>query len=191
MFSVSNDRMNIFYSGVDNPVSIAVENVSLRDIIVKPTFGKIRKEYGKYTFHSDSAGVTHLLLYRKSKNKFIKIGESTFRVKLIPPPTFKIGSGKKEMSMPEISSQQYVRAEVDGDIDVETKFLIERYDVYIVTSDSLIVRKLSNIGNKLSLETIAEFHRLRKGDLVIFKNIIIEGYGESETKIEDRLITIF
>ena len=40
-FSVSPDKNNVFYIGVDNPITIAVENTSCNSLIVKSTNGKI------------------------------------------------------------------------------------------------------------------------------------------------------
>ena len=54
--------MNIFYIGVDNPISFAVTAVQQKSLIIKSTNGTISNEYGYYTFRSDSLGSTDIIL---------------------------------------------------------------------------------------------------------------------------------
>lgn len=188
--SVANDRMNIFYAGIDNPVSIAVSNLPFNSIIVKATNGIINKKDGYYLFHSDSAGITDIILYKKENNKLKQIGKSAFRIKLIPPPIFKMGSGKSKMSIPEISAQQFVRADLDN-FDIDVRYLIKRYSIYIISNDTCSVKKIKNNGNKLSDETLQEFKLLKDGDILLFKDIFIEGFSNDEIQLEDRVINVY
>jgi hypothetical protein len=77
--------MNVLYTGLSNPISIAIENVSCKSIVVKTTIGKISGENCNYTFHSEQIGKVEIILYRKINRKLKEIGRSAFRVKSLPP----------------------------------------------------------------------------------------------------------
>lgn len=123
-FAISNDRMNIFYIGIDNPVSIAVEGIKNTSLSIKSVNGKLTKEDFGYTFRPDSVGKSEIILYAKTKGKLKEVGRSAFRAKHFPPPVFHIGSSSIIKSKREIAAQEYVRAELEG-FDIDARFNIE------------------------------------------------------------------
>lgn len=66
-FSIAADKMNILYVGVDNPITIAVENSSNKSIIIKTNNGKITGNNGSYTFRSNEVGKAEISIYKKIK----------------------------------------------------------------------------------------------------------------------------
>jgi len=108
-FSISADQNNILYIGVDNPFTVAAENLSRKMLVLKTDNGSISGKNGNYTFRGSQIGKTTIVLYKKVNGKLVEIGRNYFRVKNIPDPIFKIGSGRDTMSSKEISSQSYVR----------------------------------------------------------------------------------
>jgi hypothetical protein len=188
-FAVANDRMNIFYIGVDNPVSIAVANYSDKSLIVKATNGKIIREDDGYIFRGEKPGVTEISIFRKSNSKLIKIGTSAFRVKNLPIPIFKIGSGRRVVSKVELASQQFVRAQLEG-FDINVRFQIDSFSVCIVPNDTCKFGTLKNIGNKINEEINNEFQQLKENDVVIFKNIFAKWPDGSPMELMPVMITI-
>ena len=170
--AVANDKNNTLYIGIDNPLSIAAENIPFNSLVVKATQGKIRKEGEKYIYHIDSGiGRVDIILYRKIKNQLKELGRSEFRTKRCPLPIFNVGSGAKRVTAAELSQQQFARAEWMN-IDIDAAFPIEKFIVQVISTDSSRAVSKINYGNRISEEIIQAFKLLKPGDVVIFRDIL-------------------
>jgi hypothetical protein len=189
-FTVSADKMNELYIGVDNPISVTVENMSCEDITVTTNNGKISGSNCRYIFSGGTIGPANIAVYKKVKGKMQVIGIWPFRVKHLPLPVFKIAHGKDKISKPEIANQEYVRAEFEN-IDLDSHFIIDSFKVCIVSSDTCKFSIKTNYGNKISEEIRDEFKKLKQNDVVVFKDIFIKQPDGTEAKLEPRIITIY
>ncbi|MEJ7609763.1 MAG: GldM family protein [Ferruginibacter sp.] len=187
--SVANERMNIFYAGIDNPISFAATGISIKSLVIKASNGTIKKEYGYYTFHSDSIGPTDVILYSKTSGKLKEVGRNRFGVKKIPPPIFKIGSGKHIVSSQEIASQQFVRAELEN-FDIDINFPVEQFTVRILSKDSCVSPIFVNIGNKISDKIRQAFKLSKNNDVIVFYNIFVTSPIEKHVKLESIIMSI-
>ena len=59
-FAIGADKNNIFYLGIDNPVSIAVENCPCNNIVLKIKNGNVTGRNCQYLFTGDSAGAAKI-----------------------------------------------------------------------------------------------------------------------------------
>src|SRR4030095_14673232 len=91
LFSVSSDKNNVLYAGVENPLTITVQNILPKDILVKTDNGTLSGANGHYVFYTDTGDVANLTLYKKSSNGNVKIGVSSFRVRQLPDPRAHVG----------------------------------------------------------------------------------------------------
>src|SRR5664279_4244911 len=78
-FSISADRNNILYVGLDNPLTIAVENYPSNSIIVETDNGTIEGSSGKYIFRANKRGKADVILYKRIKGQTKEIGRDEFR----------------------------------------------------------------------------------------------------------------
>ena len=168
--AVALDKMNILYAGIDNPVTIAVANRPAKSLIVKTTNGTITGQNGAYIYRGNTMGTAEISVYLKKGNKLVRQGSSFFRVKNIPPPVFKIGSGKSAVSKAEIANQNYVRAELEN-FDFDIRFTIDSFSVYFIPSDTCICALIKNIGNKINDTLKTALQKLKPNDQLVFKNI--------------------
>jgi hypothetical protein len=84
---ISADNMNIFYIGIENPVSIAVPGIQSENLKVSIDEGIITGSNGKYTVLVSKPGEVIISVYIKSGvDKYEKYGTKSFRVKRIPSP---------------------------------------------------------------------------------------------------------
>ena len=188
--SIANERMNIFYIGVDNPISIAAEGIALKNLIIKSTNGEVTKDFsGIYLFRPKSVGPSEIILYSKVNGKLKEFGRSHFRSKHLPLPTFRIGSNKNVMSKSEMAAQEYVRADLEN-FDFDIKFTVDSFKVCIFSSDTCKYSITRNFGNKLNEEIKFQFKQLKDSDVVVFKDIFIKQPDGSSTLIEPLIITI-
>ena len=188
--AVAADKMNVLYVGIDNPITIAAENSSDKSLIVKTTNGKLIGENGQYIFRSETVGAAEISVYKKVNNKLMKLGSAFFRIKTIPLPIFKIGSGRHSVAKVELANQQFVRADLEG-FDFDAKFPIDSFTVCIVPSDTCKYATIKNIGNKINDEIRNEFQQLKENDVVVFKNIFAKTPGGIEVELLPVMITIY
>ena len=82
---ISSERMNIFYVGIDNPISIAVPNIPNDKIKVSINNGTITGSNGKYIVRVDKGIETTIeILTENDSGEIIKVCSKIFRVKMIP-----------------------------------------------------------------------------------------------------------
>ncbi|MFM8492130.1 MAG: gliding motility protein GldM [Bacteroidota bacterium] len=91
---VSPDKMNVFYIGVDNPVSISAPGVKPADLTPSITKGTLTGSGGKYVVRVMEPGKVNVDV--RSKGEAGKgasmLGSSEFRVKYVPDPIATVGS---------------------------------------------------------------------------------------------------
>ncbi len=189
--SIANEKMNIFYLGLDNPVSLAAEGFYARDLIIKTINGKITKDYSNnYNFRPDSLGRCEIILYAKVKGRLKEIGRSAFRSKNLPLPNFHIGSKETVKYKAELVAQEYVRAQLEN-FDIDVRYSIDSFKVYIYSSDTCKNFSITqNLGNKLNEEVKLKFQKLRQSDVIVFKDIYIKQPDGSPALLEPLIITL-
>ena len=195
-FALANDKMNVAYLGVDNPISIAVENCPCKNIVLKVENGTITGKNCQYVFRGKEVGGAYITVYKKTANQLKEIGRYGFRVKRIPPPVFKIGpygssyyySGRKANSVI-LRSQQYVRAELDG-FDYDAKMIIDSFSVKIFHSDSAKTSTFFNTTNRINEQIINAFAELKKDDILFFYEIYAKGPDGLQWKLDPLILTI-
>ena len=187
-FLVSADKNNVLYIGVDNPLSIIVENYSSSQILVKADRGHISSGYGHtymYNGSDQEPGPVSIILYNRSTSK--EFGRSTFRLKYIPDPVAKVGpSAGGNIYAVVLKNQQYIRAELEN-FDFNAMFGIDSFTINIIRTDTCYFKEVINIGNKFGSEVIKALEGIKKNDIVIFKKIYALG-PDGRTRILSPII---
>ncbi|HMG83493.1 MAG TPA: gliding motility protein GldM [Ferruginibacter sp.] len=162
------DKMNVFYIGVDNPVTIGSPTgwdktkVSIEGATIS---GAGSKRIVRVT----KVGPTNIIVTAGT-------GKPTpfpFRVKRIPDPVFKVASGKARMPSVEFKNQQYCRAELEN-FDFDLKYTVVGATVYFSGANFPNVQQALITGNNLaSLDQLIK--RCGPGSVVTFDNIRVSG----------------
>lgn len=179
-FVLGNDRMNIAYLGVDNPISVAVENCKCKDIVLKVKNGTVQGQNCKYVFKGIDVGVAHITVYKKIGKQLKIIGDYPFRVKRIPPPVFKIGpyggtyTYERKANKTILANQQFARAELE-ELDINARFPIDSFYVKIFHADSGKSEMLTNKTGEINQQILDAFSKLKKDDVLFFHAIFAKG----------------
>lgn len=90
---ISPDKMNVFYIGVDNPVSISAPGVIPSNLMPSMSAGSISGSNGKYTVRVTQPGTVDVSVRGKGADgkPTPVLGQSTFRVKYVPDPIATVG----------------------------------------------------------------------------------------------------
>ena len=117
------DKMNVFYIGVENPITIS-SGSGWDKTTTLMTGGSISGTGSNRIVTVTTPGAASLTVTADGhSSKF------DFRVKMIPDPVFKVASGKPRMPSVEFKNQQFCRAELER-FDFETRFSIVSATVY-------------------------------------------------------------
>lgn len=186
---VSPDKMNVFYIGVANPVSISAPGIPKEKLRVSMSGGSISGSNGKYTVRVNSPGTAHVSVAAElAPGKVQTIGATEFRVKRIPDPVAKFaGKTGGSLSSVAIKSQNSVFAMLEG-FDFDAKFSVTRFSLIIARprADAVV---LQTSGNSLSPAMRSALAGIGPGSRVIFDNIVAVGPDGSQRALNSIALT--
>lgn len=84
--AIALDKMNVFYIGVDNPITLAVPNIPSDKLLVTINNGLIKGSNGKYIVRVTTLGETTITVATIKDDRKVLLSTQTFRVKRIPDP---------------------------------------------------------------------------------------------------------
>ncbi|WP_207533900.1 gliding motility protein GldM [Desertivirga arenae] len=179
---VSPDKMNVFYIGVPNPVSVSAPGIPKESINVSMSGGSISGSGGSYTVKVSSPGEATVNVSANIGGKTQNIGSSRFRVKRIPDPVAKFG-GKTGGSLPTVAikAQNKVFAVLEG-FEFDANFSVTRFNLIIVKprADAVV---LQTSGNTLSGAMQSAINTITPGSKVIFDGIVAVGPDGSQRQL--------
>ncbi len=129
---VSPDKMNVFYIGLPNPVSVSAPGTPKEKIKVTISSGSITGSNGAYLVNvTQSGNVTISIFGEDGAGKSTKLGESVFRCKRLPSPHAKF-AGKSGGNVPraQLTSADRIFAALE-DFDFDTKFTVGHFKLFI------------------------------------------------------------
>jgi len=176
------DKMNVFYIGVDNPVTIG-SPTGWDKTSVNMSGGTISGSGSKRTVRVSALGTASITVTADGKPSTFP-----FRIKRIPDPVFKVGDGKIRMASVVFKNSPYARAELEN-FDFDLKFSIVSATVYFSGANFPNVVTASLNGN--SLAGLSSFiSRCGPGSVISFDNVKVSGPDGTRT-IEGKSIALY
>jgi hypothetical protein len=176
--AITTDRNNTLYQEVENPISVAVENQSCKNLYITIDNGTITGSNGLYLCKPEKVGNASITVSAKKNGKLRTVGVVGFRVKHFindHNTNFKVGPcgngcaiGKKVLQ-----GQRYVRAEPEWS-DFDVRIRVDSFSVCIISSGKGTAQEIKNIGNQIAPAVNAAFAALADGDMVLFKAIHVQ-----------------
>jgi gliding motility-associated protein GldM len=179
--SVAPTNMNVFYRGLENPISVSVPGAAPNNIIVNVTGGSISGSNGTYNVVPGAGKEMSVNVSVKNPGgKTSSMGSFKFRVKPIPQPEFKWGTfatgSKIDKSTAAVSP---LVAELPG-FEFPVKASVLKYDISYVDKGNLI--EITNqSGRSLSVDVQNKIKKLPKNTKVFFENVKVQVPGETKT----------
>jgi len=172
---VAADKMNVFYIGIDNPISIAAQGIQNDKLRITITNGTIKNVNGKYTVRVDSGLKTIIYIAAEMKPGEIKmIGADTFIVKKIPNPIACIGDNTNtgiNITKEDLLKNPVVNVTINLPFDL--KFEVVSYTFTYYSNGDLIEENA--IGNNFSQAMLDKIKKSVKGDKIYIENIKAKG----------------
>jgi gliding motility-associated protein GldM len=174
--TVSPTKMNVFYAGLDNPVSVSVPGISTSNLKDDISIGSITQTKDGYIVRidKDKVGAKPVITVSAMIDKTLKvIGTSPFRVKRVPDPIASV-AGKIEgvISKAELMAQDGVMAKIP-DFDFEMNFKVQSFVVSTIKAS--FVYDEPTKGNKFSQRQLEIMKGLSPGNRLYIESIVAKG----------------
>jgi len=168
--AVSADAMNVFYIGVENPVSVSAAGVSPTELQVSGSGSGITltpKGAGKYIVKVSAIGEATINVSAKTKDGTKPQGSQKFRCKRIPTP-YASFAGKKsgdKATKGELSAANFIIAKLDG-FDFAANFQVVSWEFVGQVSGKVVA--CSGTGGSVSSELRGYLGKVGPGSKLFF-----------------------
>ena len=181
IFTVSSDKNNVIYKGVENPLTIIVQNVSPADVIAKAEYGRLTGKEGHYMYYSDTGSAVNIVVFKKTRAGEKIIGLYPFRVKQIPDPEAKV-AGKPGGNIPvaALRSQSRITTNIEA-FNFEQGLPIVSFTLSVIRNNDFIQKEIQNSGEEFNEQVKNALQQIRAGDSVIFKDIVARRHDSTLT----------
>lgn len=177
---VSPDKMNVFYIGVDNPVSISVPGFPADKVTAAFNKNGTLKQVKPGNFVAnvttvDLKGETEVQVFVQTPDGNKKMmGAKPFRIKRVPDPTAMIGPDKGgSVKAPNFKVQKGMQAVLEN-FDFDIRFNIVSYEMtYAAARQDLL--STSTDGPLFSQKMLDYLSKAKPGDIFYFDKIKAKG----------------
>lgn len=178
--AVSPDKMNVFYAGVDNPITVSAAGIAPADLAVtiNGCNGTLKNlGNGKYITRVNSVGTCSVVVYQKT-NGGLKVQGSpqVFRVKRIPNPPLRVGgkTSYDNLELKVFDARNINAIGVDNTgFDFAATFKVTSFMITTVVNGQ--GQEIACAGNQLSTQAKQAMSRVKAGSKVYIENIKVEG----------------
>ena len=172
--TVSADKMNVFYIGVENPVTVSVPGVANEKVRPQISGGNlINKGGGKYivTVAKGTPGAKAIITINADfDGKQRAMGKSEFRVKTVPNPVPQIGGiSEGFIDKAKLASSGGIIAKLI-DFDFDLTMVVTSFTMQTTKAGDLSPKLLSK-GNKFTPEMMSLLNQAKRGQKFWFENI--------------------
>jgi len=173
-FSISPTNMNVLYTGVDNPVSIAVSGIIKESLVPVISCGTIKpkpKGDGWIVNVPPSCKEATISISAQVKGQRKQVGIQKFRVKMLPDPKATISNKSKgPINRNIIITAGMLVAKMPDDFEFSYSFSIKSFTLTIQRGFNVTNYKSGNAN--LTEEMIQQIKRTNKGQKIVFEDII-------------------
>jgi len=188
--TISADKMNVVYIGLDNPISVSVPGFPPSALQVSCTGASLTGSAGKYVLKPvDNKDVKECVIKVSVKdgNKVSTMGQASYRIKMVPAPKVKLGTlegGKK--SKVELSVQNVLAAVLENFVFEGVKWDVTEYSYYYVSkAGGSSGFKEAKISGKVIDGALKNYISTgRAGDVISFNQIRTVGPGGAARTIQ-------
>lgn len=187
---VSPDKMNVFYIGVPNPVSVSAPGIPKDKVRVTISQGDISGSNGTYSVNVKQTGkVVVTVSGQLEAGKTTVLGSSEFRIKRIPPPRVKFG-GKSggRLSTGAMKAQNRLFAVLE-DFDFDAPFSIQHFTMYLIKprSEPMVFEANSNAFTPAMQTAMSA---IVSGARVTFDNVFATGPDGMKRQLDPITFTV-
>jgi GldM C-terminal domain len=166
---IANEKLNVLYMGLDNPVGIAMEKVPSEKLNVSISEGHSieKRENGLYNVRVNRSGKVTIFVEGNGAT-----AQKEFRVKPIPDPRPSLNVSNAVngvLKMSEAKNVEYLVAPIVN-FDIDAKCIVEGFSMVIKHSNGAS-EIYENKGPRFSTEILKVFGAVKENDFIMFYDI--------------------
>ena len=170
--TISADKMNVVYAGLENPISVTVEGITSDKVNASATNGTLKKVgNGKYMLTPGTGRELTITATGTMPDGKAITSKQVFRIKAIPKPSGRV-RGETDPKGPASNLANVTVSAVMEDFDFPVTLRVTQFTVIFPGMGSEVIS-----GNSLTSSARAKAERLRPGDVVRFANIKVKMEG--------------
>jgi len=175
ILAIAADKMNVFYIGVENPITIAVSGMDNKNLLLTAEGANIKESRnGQYLVVCSQPGQLNLIVTNKNTGKSKTM---PFRVKRIPDPVIKLGRKiNGSMGSGEFRAQPGLTANLDN-FDMDARCAIQSYTLFYVRKYSDPVG-LKGTGGRFTGRISSVIRQAKPGDQYSFTDVKVRCPGD-------------
>jgi gliding motility-associated protein GldM len=187
--TVSPTKMNVFYIGVPNPVSVSAPGISMDKVHVGISEGQITGSNGQYVVNVKQRGNVKVTVSADFEGRNTVLSTSDFRVKPIPPPHVKFGGkGGGRLTAAAMKAQNRIFAVLD-DFEFDAPFTIQHFTMYI-TKPRGDVQVYESTSNAFTPAMMSGMNSVVPGSKVYFDLINGTGVDGMKRQLDPIIFTV-
>lgn len=177
--AVSPDKMNVFYIGVDNPITVSAAGIAPGDLVVSGSGGGLTIKpsgAGKYIVRGTAeAKDAKIMVSARTKDGVKAQGPpQLFRVKRIPDPVAAIGGkkGTSEIRRVDVAGIGAVAAKLEG-FDFEANFIVTSFEFTAIVKGQPV--SYTGSGPSMTSDMKAALGKVATGSKIFIDNVKAKG----------------
>lgn len=171
---ISAKKMNVFYIGVDNPVSIIISGIPSENLLFTITNGVLKRDLLSDDWIVNvpaNISKTVITIFTSINGVKKKVGSKLFRVKKLPNPVPTIANKNSGTINREIIiAAGAIVPKMPDDFDFDHSFIIKSFTLTIQRGFKTYHYK--STGPYLSNEMTAQIKRTNRGQNIVFEDIV-------------------
>ncbi len=184
--------MNVFYRGLENPVSISVSGIASSKLRPSITNGSLsKKPDGTYVVKPGNGNESVISVRAEMDNGSTKdFGKMTFRVKAIPNPEPYFAGVERSGSAPkaQLLANDVVLARLKDFVFDNVRYNVVRFEMSSTVRGNVVTQRAR--GNKITDNMKRIIQAQNRGGKVYIDNIIVVGPDGKERPIGSCAITV-
>ena len=174
--TVAATKMNVFYIGIDNPISISVPGMADENIRPSITEGRLKRDpNGNGWIANVDIGTTSTTINAQAnyEGSLINIGKQEFRVKRVPDPVAEVAGIKAGSIDKKTLLAANAIIPVMKDFQFDLNFVVNSFTMATIINGDWIPKNTR--GNRFSQEMIDQIRTAKRGQKFFFENIQAKG----------------
>jgi gliding motility-associated protein GldM len=180
--TVSPDKMNVFYYGLSNPVSISVPGVASNNIMVSATGCTVTGSNGHYEAKpTQQNGNAYISVSARMEDGTVRpMGKYEFRIKRVPTPEVFWGKTPEGSRVPKTEVGLALIPNIPN-FEFNVYAVITQYDIFIKEANGSTFSKTAILGNLIPANIQTRLKAANRGTEVYFNNIKMTVPGGTRT----------
>lgn len=179
--SIQLDKMNVFYIGVPNPITVSAAGYSMQDISVSIPGADVTSDneagIGHYIVNVSKPGEIEASIMAKTEKGPTKAGGMKVRVKFIPDPVAKVAGKTNGLVPTNVFKAQSGIIAVLENFDFDARFVVTSFEFSLLPKRGEMLGPVKVNGPYLNKDKALRdlIERAKPGDKVFFEEIRAKG----------------